>query len=72
MSGKNPNIVKLCDIPAGKSMIDYSKDTIFVLDDRPPRFDPKRGTLVRPGHAGYEDLPDVDWNLVEKLHNKSI
>lgn len=38
----------------------YGDDDIFVLDDRPIKFDEKSGRFVRPGEAGYDELPDID------------
>lgn len=37
----------------------YKKDDVFVLNDRPRKFDEKSGKFVKPGEPGYDDLPDI-------------
>lgn len=36
----------------------HQKNDMFVLDDRPRRYDEKTGKFVKPGEPGYDELPD--------------
>ncbi len=38
----------------------YDDNDIFVLDDRPIKYDEKTGKIVRPDDPGYDDLPMID------------
>lgn len=51
--------IKIGDIPEDKTFDDYPEDTIFVLDDRPRKYDEKTGKFVKPGDPRYDDLPDL-------------
>ncbi len=35
------------------------EDEVIVLDDRGYRYDEVNDRLVRPGEAGYEELPEL-------------
>lgn len=48
--------IRISEIPQGKTVHDYPKDTIFVLDDRMPIRDPETFRLVWPDDEKYEEL----------------
>lgn len=37
----------------------YNSDDIFILDDRPRKFDEKKGRFVAPDDPIYDTLPDI-------------
>lgn len=37
----------------------FKDDDVFVIDDRPRKFDEKTGKFVKPGEQGYDELPDL-------------
>lgn len=61
--------VSFSDIPKGKNSDDYPDDTIFVLDDRPYKIDPKTFERVSPNDKRYNDLPFFDFNKCEFVDN---
>lgn len=62
MESEKMPIIRFSDIPDGKTVDDYPEDTLFVLDDRPKKFDPRTGKFVWPDDPGYDDLPFIDYN----------
>ena len=40
-------IVKISEIPEGKTVDDYPEDTIFVFEDKPIRRDPVTGFAIK-------------------------
>lgn len=37
----------------------YNDDDVFIIDDRPTKFNEKTGKFVKPGELGYDELPDL-------------
>ena len=51
--------VKISEIPENKTFDDYPEDTIFVLDDRPRKYNEVTGKFVKPSDPDYDSLPDL-------------
>ena len=48
--------VKFSEIPDGKKIDDYPEGTVFVLNDRPRKYDESTGKFVKPGEPRYGDI----------------
>ncbi|MCM1364951.1 MAG: hypothetical protein NC122_07025 [Faecalibacterium sp.] len=60
--------INISDIPENKTVIDYSENTEFILDDRPVKIDPKTFERVFPDNPMYDKLPTFDYNQNKFVH----
>lgn len=47
---------KITEFDKNKS---YSKNDLFVLDDRQRKYNEKTGKFVKPGDPDYDELPEL-------------
>lgn len=46
MQSENEKI-KISEMPENMSFEDYSDDTVFIFDDKPPKRDPVTGLIIK-------------------------
>ena len=52
--------VNIGDIPLEKSIDDYPDDTVFILNDKPVKYDFETGKRIHPDDPRYDGLPLID------------
>lgn len=62
--------VNIVDIPFDKTVDDYPDDTIFVLNDKPAKYDLKTGERVLPGDPKYDELPLINISTGKIIENQ--
>ncbi len=59
--------IRFGDIPEDIDLGSFPDDTVFVLDDRPAKFDPETWERILPDDPRYDYYPLRDMNTGEIL-----
>lgn len=57
--------INIGDIPIDEELDNYPEDTVFVLDDRPPKYDLENMRRISPEDPLYDYYPLINMNTGE-------